>query len=82
MLTVFIGTCDEWIQIFLPNRVFDPEDILFNALSALMAIGVSLALQWPRKRFSKSKRAILLFNSMYEVRIYADAKEVTRNNNY
>ena len=55
MLTVFIGTCDEWIQIFLPDRVFDPEDILFNALSALMAIGVSLALQWTRKRFSKNK---------------------------
>jgi len=55
MLTVFTGTCDEWIQIFLPDRVFDPEDILFNALSALMAIGVSLALQWTRKRFSKNK---------------------------
>lgn len=53
LLTALIGTLDEWIQLFLPERVFDPEDILFNALSALTAIGVSLAIQWTRKKFGK-----------------------------
>lgn len=53
LITAFIGTLDEWIQLFLPDRVFDAEDILFNALSALTAIGVSLAIQWTRKKFGK-----------------------------
>lgn len=51
-LTTFaIGTFDECIQLFLPNRVFDFIDILFNGFAAFMAIGASMVLQWGRKMF-------------------------------
>jgi len=55
-ITVAIGILDECIQIFLPSRVFDPLDMLFNSLAALMAIGGSMALHWARKKFRKNKR--------------------------
>lgn len=53
--TLIIGTIDECIQIVIPDRVFDPNDMLFNGLAGLMAIGSSMALQWIRKKKSKSK---------------------------
>ncbi len=52
--TLIIGVLDECIQIFLPSRVFDPLDILFNGLAGLLAIGSSVALQWVRKKISKN----------------------------
>ena len=55
VLTSLIGFLDEGIQIFLPNRVFDPLDMLFNSNAALMAIGGSMALQWVQKKFRKNK---------------------------
>ena len=45
-----VGTIDESIQAFIPSRVFDPEDILFNFLAALMAVVSSVALSWARRR--------------------------------
>ncbi|MEL6673281.1 MAG: VanZ family protein [Bacteroidota bacterium] len=53
-LTIGIGCLDELIQKGLPNRVFDPEDILFNVLAASFALGGMLLLAWVRKRFSAS----------------------------
>ncbi|MEM7372979.1 MAG: VanZ family protein [Bacteroidota bacterium] len=50
VLTSLIGGIDECIQGFLPNRVFDPVDMLFNVLAAVMAIGASSALRWARRR--------------------------------
>ena len=47
-----IGVIDEGIQWFLPNRVMDPVDILFNVLAAVMAIIASVALRWARWRAS------------------------------
>jgi VanZ family protein len=41
---------DEFIQAFLPSRVFDPADILFNVLAAVMAAAASVALRWARRR--------------------------------
>jgi hypothetical protein len=52
--TVIIGVIDESVQIVLPSRVFDPVDMLFNSLAALLAIGGSIALQWARKKFRKN----------------------------
>ena len=49
--TFGIGILDESLQLFLPERVFDPEDIVFNGLAAFMALGVSLTLHWTRRRF-------------------------------
>lgn len=53
-LTAFaIGVLDEFIQLFLPNRVFDPIDILFNGFAAFMAIAASKVILWIRKMISK-----------------------------
>lgn len=52
--TACLGAIDEGIQWLLPNRVFDPIDIAFNAIAAVMAIGTSLALAWAR-RFNSSR---------------------------
>lgn len=52
----FVGLVDEVIQWFLPNRVFDPIDIVFNAGAAVMAILAAGALARARHRRS-SKRA-------------------------
>lgn len=45
-----VGLLDECLQVWVPNRVFDPWDILFNVLAAGMAVGVSVALGWARRR--------------------------------
>ena len=50
LATTLIGVMDEGIQLFLPNRVFDTVDILFNFLAALMAVTGSGALAWARRR--------------------------------
>ncbi len=51
-----VGTIDECIQAFIPSRVFDPEDILFNFLAALMAVVSSVALSWARRRRDRVRR--------------------------
>ncbi|MCY4505718.1 MAG: VanZ family protein, partial [Acidobacteria bacterium] len=48
--TALVGSVDECIQYFLPDRVFDPVDVLFNALAAVMAVAASAALGWARRR--------------------------------
>lgn len=55
MFTCLIGLIDESIQVILPHRVFDLQDILFNGMVALIAIGTSLVLVWIRKRITGSK---------------------------
>ena len=47
-----IGIIDEGIQWFLPSRVMDPMDMLFNVLAAVMAVIASVALRWARRRAS------------------------------
>ena len=49
-ITFVIGVVDEILQLFIPVRVFDPIDILFNTIAALMAIAASSALTWARFR--------------------------------
>jgi len=51
-----VGVIDECIQAFIPSRVFDPEDILFNFLAALMAVVSSVALSWARRRRDRVRR--------------------------
>ncbi len=45
-----LGVVDECIQAVLPNRVFDPVDIGFNVLAAVMAVAGSIALRRARRR--------------------------------
>ena len=44
-----VGVLDEYIQLLLPSRVFDPVDMLFNVLAAMMAVAASSALRWARR---------------------------------
>ena len=55
VFTSAIGIFDEFVQFFLPNRVFDFNDVIFNCLAVLMAIGSSLLLQTIRARSSREK---------------------------
>lgn len=54
LIAFLIGVLDEFIQIFLPDRVFDPTDMLFNGIAVIMAIGASSFLSWVRKRIISS----------------------------
>ena len=48
---------DEGIQAFLPSRVFDPQDMLFNVLAAAMAVAAGAALAWARRWTSRPRRS-------------------------
>ncbi len=45
-----LGLLDETVQLFIPDRHFDPWDMLFNALACTMAVGASRTLHWARER--------------------------------
>lgn len=47
--TTAVGVVDEGIQALLPSRVFDPRDMLFNFLAAVMAVVACVALAWARR---------------------------------
>lgn len=55
LISSLVGVVDEFIQIFLPSRVFDPIDIGFNALASLMAVIANLALTWARTWWQQAK---------------------------
>ncbi len=52
-ITIAIGSIDESLQIFLPHRVFDVNDIIFNGLVAILAIGASMILNKVQLRLRK-----------------------------
>ena len=54
VVTIAIGASDEGIQYVLPNRHYDPVDILFNSLAAFMAISATLIIAWAKKKFRKN----------------------------
>lgn len=49
LATSAVGTIDEFIQLVLPNRVFETDDILFNCLASLMAVIGMVVLGWARR---------------------------------
>lgn len=53
LLATAIGVLDEGLQGLIPNRVLDPQDMWFNSLAAVGAIGSSKAIRWLKTR-SKS----------------------------
>ena len=55
ILTFLLGVLDESMQLFLPHRVFDPVDILFNGFAAAAAIGANVVLTWVRRLMDRSK---------------------------
>ena len=48
VLTTLLGTLDECVQLLLPSRSFDTNDILINGLAAVMAVTGSGMLRWAR----------------------------------
>ena len=52
LVTALLGWLDEGSQAILPGRVYDLQDVGFNALAALMAVAASLALARARRRRS------------------------------
>ena len=56
LATALVGTVDEGIQLFVPDRVFDLVDIVFNALAGVMAVAASAVLGWARRRPSSPRR--------------------------
>ncbi|MBB4080362.1 VanZ family protein [Lewinella aquimaris] len=53
LLTFLVGVVDETIQLFLPDRVFDPADMFFNGSAAALALGAAALLDWVRGKRSK-----------------------------
>jgi len=47
-IAVVIGAIDEFLQLLIPSRVYDPIDIFVNSVSAFMALASKLALAWAR----------------------------------
>ena len=56
VLTAALGVVDEGIQWFLPDRVFDPVDILFNLLAGATSVGAVVALRWARRMTLRRRR--------------------------
>lgn len=56
LATATVGVLDEIIQSLLPNRVFDPIDILFNTLAGVMTVLAIRALRWARRRAGKDHK--------------------------
>jgi len=48
-----VGLLDESLQLFIPDRVFDWEDVIFNTNAILFTIGAHTILQWARKKWGK-----------------------------
>ena len=56
LATAMLGVVDEGIQWFVPDRVFDPMDILFNLLAGATSVGAVVALAWARRRTLRRRR--------------------------
>lgn len=54
-ISFLIGVSDELLQLLLPNRVFDLEDILFNGIAVSMAIASGELLTWIQKKRKSSR---------------------------
>ena len=56
LLSFSIGLIDELIQLFLPDRVFDFNDIVFNGMAILLAIGISAGVRFLKRRWDLMKK--------------------------
>ncbi len=45
-----IGIIDELVQIIIPKRVFDTDDILFNGISIIGAIMIIALLSFTKRK--------------------------------
>ena len=56
LITGLLGVLDECVQLAMPSRVFDRDDILFNLLASTMAVVASASLAAARRWASARKR--------------------------
>lgn len=56
VLTTLLGVAEEGIQWLLPNRVFDPIDMLFNFLAGTTSVAAVVALGWARRLTLRRRR--------------------------
>lgn len=60
VITALIGALDETLQLFIPNRVFDVEDIVFNSMAATFAVASSFVIgvvgRWAKARIARNKQ--------------------------
>ncbi len=50
IIPICVGILDECLQLFIPDRVFDIQDIIFNSLAVLFAICTKLIFMALRKK--------------------------------
>lgn len=50
VIAIGIGALDECLQIFIPDRYFDPVDIAFNSCAVILAIVAVVFMKWIRRR--------------------------------
>lgn len=55
VLCCLIGAIDEYAQLFIPNRTYDPVDIVFNCMVIAIAIISRVVIIWIRNRLRKAK---------------------------
>lgn len=55
LIATMAGILDEVAQAFIPGRIFDIRDILFNTLAGCMAIGSSLLLTFIRRKTLRTR---------------------------
>ena len=53
LVTAALGWLDEGIQAALPDRVYDPIDVGFNALAATVSVVGTATVVWIRERRSR-----------------------------
>ncbi|MEQ1737189.1 MAG: VanZ family protein [Rhodoglobus sp.] len=47
LLGVLLTVAIEFVQMFLPDRVSDPRDILANSVGALVGVVIAVIVTWP-----------------------------------
>ena len=54
-LTSTLGVIDELLQLWIPNRFFDLNDIFFNCFAAIFAVGSKVIVDFARYRIGNRK---------------------------
>lgn len=56
LLSVALTVLIETVQVFLPERVPDPRDLLSNSIGAVAGVFVALVLTWPKAAAIRRQR--------------------------
>lgn len=48
-IIVLVGYCDELIQAFLPNRVYEPKDVFLNIIGGILGLLLIMLVKGPRR---------------------------------